>query len=411
MNIKMIGIDHTRATLDVRQIFSFTKKSAAQAMVWLKEQKGVSGCVVLSTCNRMELWLSCEAGFQESACDVLCRLKQVEKEEYRNYFKCREGEKAVEHLFLLAGGMKSQIVGEDQILTQVKEAAALAREHYCTDQVLEVLFRMAVTAGKKVKTRIPVGKANISAAHQALAALREEGFLVEGKKSLVIGNGEMGRMTAIALKQAGADVTVTVRQYRSGVVNIPEGCARMNYGERYQYIPECDIVFSATASPNVTITKRDLSKINLKKTQIYVDLAVPRDVDPAIGEMPGIRLYDIDSFHIDAQSEEMKRQYEAAKAVVEEQKEDFFSWYECRDLIPKVKNISSRAAEDVAWRTGKTVKNLGLATDRQQELTETIEEAAGKVVGKLMFGLRDYMGSESFRECLEALSQVYGKKG
>lgn len=410
MNLKMIGIDHTRAPLDVRQIFAFTRKAMGEALVWLKEQREISGCILLSTCNRMELWLSCEESFSPSAYEVLCRLKQVDQESYRSYFVCRENEKAVEHLFRLASGLESRIVGEDQILTQVKEAAAFAREQYCTDQVLEVLFRMAVTAGKKVKTQVPIQKANFSAAHQALASLREQGYKVKDKNCLVIGNGEMGRITALALKEAGAKVMVTVRQYRSGVIQIPEGCERINYGERYNYMPQCDMVFSATASPNYTITKAELLKLLEKQTeqeQIFIDLAVPRDMEPGIGALPGIRLYDIDSFHIEAKSEAMQRQVREAEGIIREKAEEFFNWYECRDLVPRVQEISGRAAEDAVWRTGGSIKKLGLTKDQQEELQKAMEGSVTKVVGRLLFELRDSLKTENFRECLDALERAY----
>ena len=98
--------------------------------------------------------------------------------------------------------------------------------------------------------------------HQAMERLKNQGFSFEGKTCMVIGNGEMGKVTALALKEAGADVTVTVRQYRSGVVNIPQGCKRINYGERMELLPDCDLVVSATASPNYTLTKETLRKLS-----------------------------------------------------------------------------------------------------------------------------------------------------
>ena len=142
----------------------------------------------------------------------------------------------MEHLFYLTSGLKSQILAEDQIITQVKDALALSREAYCTDNVLEVLFRMAVTAAKKVKTQVSFSRANSSVIHQAIERLEDQGFSLQGKTCMVIGNGEMGKVTALALKEAGADVTVTVRQYRSGIVTIPQGCDRINYGERLEFL-------------------------------------------------------------------------------------------------------------------------------------------------------------------------------
>ena len=154
MSIRMIGIDHSRANIDVRCIFSFTKKQMAEVLPKIKEQQGVHGCVMISTCNRMELWVSCEDDISIDLCELLCRLREVSFEHYGPYFTEREEKEAVKHLFALSCGLKSRILGEDQIITQVKESLAFAREQYTTDNVLEVLFRMAVTAAKKVKTGV-----------------------------------------------------------------------------------------------------------------------------------------------------------------------------------------------------------------------------------------------------------------
>jgi glutamyl-tRNA reductase len=405
----MIGIDHTKASLNVRQVFSFTHAQATTAMIWLKEQPQIAGAVILSTCNRMELWLSVSEADEIESDALICELKQVEKMEYGSFFVCREGKAAVEHLFLMAGGMKSQIVGEDQILTQVKDSFALSRASYCTDKVLEVLFRMAITAGKKVKTQVPIAKANYSAAHQALSCLTQWGYRFKEKKCLVIGNGEMGRLTASALLEAGAHVTVTVRQYRSGIVKIPSGCERINYGERYQVIPHCDVIFSATASPNYTITAAELSGKCGEKEQIYIDLAVPRDIEPEIASCGGVRLFDIDSFYLIGASDQLQ-QIEQAKALIQEQKEAFFSWYECRELIPRIDMISRQAAADLVWRAGKGIKELSLPSEQQQRLEESIAMAGKKVVEKLMFELRDAVAPELLRESLDAWEGIFQKQ-
>ena len=253
MTISMIGIDHDRAPVDVRALFAFTKKNAGEAMERLKEKAGIHGCIILSTCNRLEIWASHEEEQKLSLYQCLCELKNIQDSSYEEYFIARQDREAVEHLFYLAGGLKSQILGEDQILTQIKDSLNLAREHFTTDGVLEVLFRMAVTAGKKIKTEAPLAHGNPSVIHQAIEMLDRQGYCVQDKVCMVIGNGEMGKVAAQALMEAGADVTVTVRQYRSGMVNIPFGCKRINYGERMDYLPKCDLVVSATASPNFTL--------------------------------------------------------------------------------------------------------------------------------------------------------------
>ena len=397
MSISMIGIDHSKASVDIRAKFSFTKKRAIEAMKKLKEEHGILGCIILSTCNRMEVWVSMQDDEEISLYDFLCKEKEVEKDEYQDYFMKRENEEAVRHLFYLTSGLKSQILAEDQIITQVKDALTLARDAYCTDNVLEVLFRMAVTAAKKVKTEVTFSRANTSVIHQAMERLKNQGFSFEGKTCMVIGNGEMGKVTALALKEAGADVTVTVRQYRSGVVNIPQGCKRINYGERMELLPDCDLVVSATASPNYTLTKENFEEIKLDVASVVlIDLAVPRDIDPEVGKLQNVYLYDIDSFRIDAASPKLQASMQKAGEILDDQMKEFYDWFNGRDIFPRIEEIKADAVEDLNLRITKILKKTPMEQKDRESLLRAIDTAAGKVVNKMIFGLRDSLEQEVF---------------
>ena len=407
MSIFMIGIDHNMAPVDVRAQFAFTRKNTGEALRRLKEEAGICGCIILSTCNRLELWVSTADEEKPDLYQWLCSLKGVQGEQYQKYFTSRENEEAVEHLFYLTSGLKSQIIGEDQILTQVKDALNLARENFAADGVLEVLFRMAVTAGKRIKTEVPFSHGNPSVIHQAIGFLAQKGYSLKDKTCMVIGNGEMGKVAAQALREAGADVTVTIRQYRSGVVNIPLGCKRINYGERMKYVPQCDLVVSATASPNFTLREELFQNLQMKDELILIDLAVPRDIEPSIGKIQGITLYDMDSFRIEEIPAELQENLEAAGAIVREQMDEFFQWLDGRDLIPRIQEIKEEAVNDLNLRIAKILKKTPMEEDDRQNLVQAVDTAAGKVVNKLIFGLRDSLNQEAFLECVAGLEKIY----
>lgn len=409
MSISMIGIDHSMAPVDIRALFAFTKKNAGEAMEKIKEQPGIYGCIILSTCNRLEVWASVDEEAEISLYEELCRLKNVHNDEYRKYFTKREGHDAVEHLFYLSSGLKSQILGEDQILTQVKDALGIAREHFTTDGALEVLFRMAVTAGKKIRTEVPFSHGNPSVIHQAIQMLEKQGYSVAGKVCMVIGNGEMGKVAAQALEEAGADVTVTVRQYRSGVVNIPFGCKRINYGERMEYLPKCDLVVSATASPNFTLREELFEDLELEKNIILIDLAVPRDIEPEVGRFEGVTLFDMDSFRMDETPAELQENLEAAGKIVREQMDEFFKWLDGKELIPRIQEIKENAVNDFNLRIMKPLKNSPLEEEDKEKLMSAVDKAMEKVVNKMLFGLRDSMNEKAFLECVAGLEKTYEK--
>lgn len=407
MSICMVGIDHNRADVDVRALFSFTKKNAAAAMEQWKKIPGLLGCVILSTCNRMELWASTAEDWDGDLLELLCINKEVDPTQYGPFFVRRKDREAVEHLFHLTAGLKSMILAEDQIITQVKDALSLARESYATDSVLEVLFRKAVTAGKKVKTNVTFSRANQTAMDQAVRMLKGQGFSLRGKTCMVIGNGEMGRLAAQTLKREGAEVTVTVRQYRSGIVSIPMGCERINYGERLGFLPGCDLVVSATASPNYTLTRAQVEEAGLAGPVVLIDLAVPRDVEPSVGELPMVQLYDIDDFRMDRMTEDVKRSMEQAEAILAEEMEDFYQWLEGRDVIPRIQEIRAEAETDLSLRLHKILAKLPLEEKERRELDAAIRTSAGKVVTKMIFGLRDTLNKDAFLDCVEGLEKVY----
>jgi glutamyl-tRNA reductase len=263
-----------------------------------------------------------------------------------------------------------------------------------------------VTAAKKVKTGMQTSMANTSAVSHCMEMLRSQGYQFAGKTCMVIGNGKMGKLAAQALREAGAQVTVTVRQYRSGVVEIPAGCERIDYGRRMELLPSCDLIVSATTSPNVTIKYDDVLQTAWKAGVIFVDLAVPRDIDPQVAQLPGATLYDIDSFKA-PQSEALEELRAWADGVLEQQIQEFLTWYDCRDMIPLTNDLSKKFAADSLFRMEPAMQALHLDAAGATELRCKIEDMAQKQFRKLLFAVRDEAGAAAFRQCLEAVEKLY----
>lgn len=405
----------------MREQFSLTTVQAKRAMQEMKKQPGVRGCILLSTCNRMELWMSTGQKIVQNGVtwvaevfiNLLEEIKQIKLEAacYEPYLNYRQDQDAAEHLFYLAAGLKSRILGEDQILTQVKEALQRSREIYCTDTLLEVLFRYAVTAGKEVKTHAPMPHTDSSVAHYAIAGLKQQGYVFAGKRCLVIGNGQMGKLAAQALQEEGAAVTVTVRQYKSGRVEIPKGCSRIHYGQRYELMAKCDVIVSATVSPNLTIRKAELetAREHMQKDQIYIDLAVPRDMEAEIAQLTGITLYNIDAFESNSITSEADGLYRKAEALLKIKLEEFLAWYQCRELVPRLKQIGQYVAEDICWRMQPAMCTLPKGT--QEEVSLHLQQKAAKAVDRLLFTLRDGLPREELYHCVELLERRIKEEG
>ncbi|NCB63010.1 MAG: glutamyl-tRNA reductase, partial [Clostridia bacterium] len=233
MRLIMSGLDYNLAPISLREPLSFTRTQAGEVLRRIqRENDGVSGCVLISTCNRTELYLTTEFDAELRPDELLCRAVHLDYEPFADAFVTRRGGEAARHLMEVAGGLKSLIWGEDQIVTQVKAAILLAREMRTADPVLETLFRNAVSAGKEMKTRVRLRGVSTSAAARAVNVLKDRAGDLSGLRVLVIGNGEMGRLAAKLLRDEGCEVSVTLRTYRHGETIVPPGCGVVPYDDR-----------------------------------------------------------------------------------------------------------------------------------------------------------------------------------
>lgn len=174
-----------------------------------------------------------------------------------------------------------------------------------------------------------------------------------------------------------------------------------------EYLPQCDLVVSATASPNFTLREELFEGVQCKEKLVLIDLAVPRDIEPSLGEREGMVLYDMDSFHMEETPKELEQNLEAAGAIVRAQMDEFYMWLDGRDVIPRIQDIREEAVHDLNLRIAKILKNTPMEESDREKLEEAVSTAAGKVVTKLIFGLRDNLKQEAFLECVAGLERIY----
>ena len=289
----MTGLDHTLADLAVRERFAVTEERTQEVLRDIKSGGIASGCVIISTCNRTELYASVPDDMDIVPAKVLCELLGRDYSEYERFFMERVDERAIEHLIRVASGLDSQIIGDDQIITQAREALELSRDQDCTDSYIETMFKQAIQAAKIIKTNIILRTLGIDSVPGSAVEKLKSLMTISGLNAVVIGNGQMGRLVSELLIKENVNVTVTLRQYKKGVIQVPAGANTIAYSERYSAIEQADIVLSATSSPHFTLYLEEMKKL-IKVPKIIVDMAVPRDIDPSIEELPGIRILTID---------------------------------------------------------------------------------------------------------------------
>jgi glutamyl-tRNA reductase len=402
--IKMAGIDYHKASVEYREQFSMTSSELAGALSKIKAQYPILGCIIITTCNRTELWISCtEDSFAAVSPDhILCQVRGLSYDAYQPYFTCRNGQDAVNYLMELSSGLHSQIFGDDQIISQVKQAVTTAREQQTTDAVLEVLFRTAITGAKQVKSKVHFTNVNRSVASAAVEFLKDQGICLADTSCLVIGNGEIGRLTASKLVSEGADTFITLRRYKAKDVIIPAGCQPIPYEDRYQKMKNVSVIISATLSPHYTITAEELLPYLENKPKIFIDLAMPRDIDPSIQKEASVTLYDMDTFETSGSCHHTQQELEATE-ILKAYEQDFLHWYDFREWIPIIEQTEKIIGREVCERVRKELRSYPLNSEEQAKIRKLVRRASAKTTAKLLYGLKDTLPPEELKTVMEAI--------
>lgn len=335
MSIQLISVSYQYAPLNIREQFAFPTDIQAKLMERLVVTKEIEESILVSTCNRMELY--CYGNDDYDSGDVfaimqkyLLELSHLEKEAgVSRYLRFYQGQKASHHLFQVAAGLDSLVIGEDQILGQVKDAHEQAMNLGTTGVYLNTLFRYAVTGAKKVKTDTDLSKTSVSTASLALKAALSEFGSLDGKKVMII--GASGKIGSIVLKNfqsiKGVNLYATMRQQKIRSHGLQ--FLSVPYEERYDYIDEMDVLISATSSPHYTITKQQFSHaVKQQKKRVLIDLAVPMDIEKSLQDVEGIVYYNIDDFEriAKANNEKKIKEAKAADLILEDYEEKFEQW-------------------------------------------------------------------------------------
>lgn len=324
----MIGLDYKSAPIDIREKISLTQSNIVTQLKKIYESYSI-GVVIVSTCNRTEIYLASEHHLSD---DFIINLYQDSVKAKTPFYLKRDRE-LVDYLFELACGMHSMILGEDQIITQINDAIELSIEHKTGNSAINTLFRHSITCAKKAKTQVNIKFISPSIVSQAVEIAKNEICNLSDKKILVIGNGEMGRLSAELFEQQGCEVYMTLRSYKYHVAEVPKNCKSVKYENKHLLYPMVDIIVSATKSPHHTVHFDDV--VNLEQKPKYMfDLALPRDIEPKVKTISEIACFDVDDIGQKNSHYDMEA-IEKIKEIISEQKFKFNKWLDFYDNIQK----------------------------------------------------------------------------
>lgn len=384
------GLSHKTAPVEIREKLSISESKLPEALSHLLSKDSISEAVVLSTCNRTEIYAVVEE-IEQGKADIIDFLSEYHNFDRNAFVKSLyffSEEQVVRHLFRVASSLDSMVIGEAQILGQVKDAYNIAYENKATSLVLNRLFRHAVECGKRVRTETAIGEAPVSVSYAAVQLAKNVFETLVDRAVMVVGAGKMSVLTIKHLVSNGANpIMVTNRTYEKAEEIACEfnGIA-VPFDQRFEKMAQADIVISSTGAQNYVITADDVRTLMKKRKGrpiFFIDIAVPRDVDPEVAEIENVFVYDIDDLKhvVDENLKERKKEAEKAEKIVEEEVSEFLAWLASLDVVPTIKELNRIANEIKERELEKALRRLNGLNENQ---VEVIRALAHGIVNKML---------------------------
>lgn len=418
MPVVGVGVNHQTAPVEIRDRFAFDADTWPSTVRSLIEERRIEEGVVLSTCNRSEVYASVAEGTsgQDTLVRFVCNDRSISPEEMAPYLYRLAGREAFCHLFRVAAGLNSMVVGEQQVLGQVQDAFSIAREEHLTGAVLNKLLLGAIGTGKRVRTETAISEGAVSVSFAAVELARSIFEDLSDHSAMLIGAGETAELVAQHLTSRGVrDLCVVNRTYERAVrlAEQFEGTAS-RFEELGERLAEADVVISSTAAREPILTRdavRSAMRVRRNRPIFFIDIAAPRDIDPKVGTLYNVFLYDMDDLQEVVASNLKRREKEAIRAerIVEEELESFLSWYRSLDVMPTLIELRKRFEELCTSELDRIAGKFEGMTDRDRELVEGMMK---RYTNKLLHGPISHVkmcaGSGGGAHCLDTISCLFG---
>ena len=414
MKLFVAGLSYKTAPVELREKLAVHPSRLRCHGCRLKLGGGLDEVVLLSTCNRVEIY-----GVASHGNGNIHRLFQqlaTGDADFAPHLYIKEGAEAARHLFSVASGLDSMVIGETEILGQLKRGFEVALEEQTTGPISNRLFGNALGAGKRVQTETWIGALKTSVSTTAVDLARETLGDLTHKQSLVIGAGGNGELTAKALSDAGVDTVFIANRHYDREIGVAEsiGGRAVRFDKLPEELVDADIVVSSTGSPHTLIHADEMQQVMAVRggrPLTIIDIAVPRDIDDAVGEIPGVTLFDMDDLQRSVDSNMQVRRSEAAKAesVVAQEVEKFERWMTTLDVIPTISELRRRG-EAIAEQV--VTENAGKFTDLTDEDRARLEAMATSIVSRMLheptLKLKKSAADDGSYLYIEALRELFG---
>jgi glutamyl-tRNA reductase len=418
MKFSITGVNHRSAPVEVRERLAFDESALSEALVALKGRPGFCEGMILSTCNRVEVALTCEDNSKTAAVEVdefLAETRQVRREWVAPYLYRFEDSDAIRHLFRVAASLDSMVIGEPQILGQLKSAYSLAKEHGAVSGFMDALLTRAFSVAKRVRSETDIGANAVSISYAAVELAREIFGSLEGKKIMIVGAGKMSELAARHLRRSGAgQILVTNRTHQRALemVELFDG-QLVDYTRFLAALPEVDIVISSSAAPHYIILRDDMKKVleaRRNKPMFLIDIAVPRNIEPTVNELDNVFLYDIDDLQkvIETNLQGRMDSAKEAEAIVHEEVERMVARLKAREVAPTIVKLQDELERVRSTEIARMRTKLGVLTPEQEQAIEALTKS---MINKIAHGpiseIRQHASQPDGHHFINAVRKVF----
>jgi glutamyl-tRNA reductase len=415
MKLLLTGLSHKTAPIALREKFAIPDATLPRALQEL-QRLGASEAVVLSTCNRVEFALSSPDDVEPGPIfDRFLSDWQGPGHQFDGHLYKLESRDAIQHLFRVAASLDSMVVGEPQILGQLKAAYAVAKSEGAVGGLLDTVMTRAFNVAKRVRTETGIGHMAVSVSYAAVELARTIFGSLKGQTVMIVGSGKMGELAAKHLRRSGASrILVTNRTWTRA-----EEMARMFDGRAIEYtqfqsmLHEVDIVITSSRAPHYILTPDDMQRVMTRrkhKPMFLIDIAVPRNIDPDVNRIEGVFLKDVDDLEgvVDANLQERGKQAEQAEAIVRHEVDQMLARLRIEEVTPTIVSLQEQLEEIRAAEVARTLRRLPDLTPEQRQQIELMTKS---LVSKIAHGpiseLRRNAGQPEGGPVIEAIRRVF----
>ncbi|EGR3965521.1 glutamyl-tRNA reductase [Vibrio cholerae] len=387
MSLLAIGINHNTASVELREKVAFGPEKLSLALNQLSTSSHVKGGVILSTCNRTEIYCDVRSASKNKVIEWLSQFHQVSLDELKPSLYVHEEQAAIRHLMRVACGLDSLVLGEPQILGQVKQAYAEARENHAINPATEKLFQKAFSVAKRVRTETEIGGSAVSVAYAACTLAKHIFESLADATVLLVGAGETIELVAKHLAGHHCKRMIVANRTRERALSLAQqfGADVIALNEIPDYLAQADIVISSTASPLPIIGKgmvESALKARRHQPMLLVDIAVPRDIEPQVGKLNDAYLYSVDDLQsiVDSNIEQRKVEAIQAEAIVSEESATFMSWMRSLQAVDSIRDYRKQANEAREELLNKSLQALAAGGDPEKLLIELSNKLTNKLI-------------------------------